>query len=149
MEIDRRPYEKSGQGFIEVSVAEEGAQTSIRRPCLLLEARRAATGVQGSHWRGGFGGLPTSLAVLSAGAEYPAFASDSSEVSVGFLVCVSRPEFAQLLTHAAGFSSLQSLCALLLEETFVQGQALQQRVPGPSLTHYRMLILPCLPHPGA
>lgn len=94
MEIDGRLDEKFGQDFIEVSVAEEGAQTSIRRPCSLLEASRAAAGVQGCSWRGDFSGLPTSLAVLSAGAEYPAFASDSSEVSVEFLVCVSCPELA-------------------------------------------------------
>ena len=35
--------------------------------------------------------------------------------------------------HAVIFSPLWFLCILLLEETFVQVQALQQRVPGPSL----------------
>ena len=36
-------------------------------PCLLLEARRAATRVQASDQRGGLRGLPTSLALLSVG----------------------------------------------------------------------------------
>ena len=36
----------------------------------------------------------------------------------------------QLLIHPAIFSLLSFLCILLLEEAFVQLQALQQRVPG-------------------
>ena len=37
--------------------------------------------------------------------------------------------------HAAIFSPILFLCILLLEERGVQVQALQQRVPGPSLSH--------------
>ena len=36
--------------------------------------------------------------------------------------------------HTVIFSPIMFLCILLLEETFVQVQALQQRVPGPSLS---------------
>ena len=38
--------------------------------------------------------------------------------------------------HTVIFSPLQFLCILLLEDMFVQVQALQQRVPGPSLSHF-------------
>ena len=41
----------------------------------------------------------------------------------------------QLHRYAVIFSPLEFLCILLLEETFVQVQALQQRAPGPSLSH--------------
>ena len=66
-------------------------------------------------------------------AQCPAFAPGSSEVAVGFLV------FLYLVVHylpqlhmpTVIFSPLSFLCILLLKETFVQVQALQQRVPGP------------------
>lgn len=60
-------------------------------------------------------------------------------VGFGFLfVCLFLvvPSLSQLCTHAAIFSPLQFLCILLPKETFVQEQALQQRVPGPSVFYY-------------
>ena len=48
-----------------------------------------------------------------------------------FVSCIKN--LPQLRMHAVIFSPLWFLCILLLEETFVQVQALQQRVPGPSL----------------
>ena len=50
------------------------------------------------------------------------------------------PEFAPMNLpqghmHTVIFSPVQLLCILLLEERCVQVQALQQRVPGPGLSH--------------
>ena len=67
--------------------------------------------------------------------QYPAFAPGTSEVAAGFwsfLYLVNN--LPQLLMQAVVFSPLQFLCSLLLEETFVQVQALQLRVPGLSLS---------------
>ena len=66
-------------------------------------------------------------------AQCPAFAPSSSEVAVGFLVFLYLVvhNLPQLDMHTVIFSPLWFLCILLLEETFVQVQALQQRVPGP------------------
>ena len=62
----------------------------------------------------------------------------TSEAVVGFLVFfyLVAHNLPQLLMYAVIFSPLYVLI-LLLEETFVQGQALQQRDPGsgPSLPH--------------
>ena len=41
----------------------------------------------------------------------------------------------QLHMHTLVFSPIKFLCILLLEERFVQEQALQQRVPGPNLPY--------------
>ena len=68
----------------------------------------------------------------------PAFAPSSSEVALGLFwflfILLSRicPDWActQLFLVPYKF-----LCILLLEEMFVQVQALQQKVPGPSLSH--------------
>ena len=75
---------------------------------------------------------------------YPAFAPSSSEVAVRFLVFLYLVvhNLPQLYLHSVIllffytviFSSLEFLCVLLLD-TFVQEQALQQRVPGPGLSH--------------
>ena len=65
-------------------------------------------------------------------AQCPAFAPSSSEVAVGvldFLYLVHN--LPQLDMHTVIFSPLWFLCILLLDETFVQVQALQPRVPGP------------------
>ena len=76
--------------------------------------------------RGGLGGLPTPLLVLC-----------------GFLVFLYLVHnLPQLCMHAVIFSPLQFLCILLLKERFVQVQALQQKVPGPSLSHVHSLTLP-------
>ena len=69
-------------------------------------------------------------------AQYPAFAPSSSEVAVGvsvslYLVVQNLPH---LRVHAVIFSPLSFLCISLLEEMFVSVQALQQRVPGLSLS---------------
>ena len=54
-----------------------------------------------------------------------------------------------LAAHACSyvFSFIQFLCILLLEEAFVQPQALQQRVPGPSPNQSQLSVgatlLPC------
>ena len=45
--------------------------------------------------------------------------------------------------HIVIFSPSYFLCILLLEETFGQGQALQQRVTGPSLSHILAWMLEC------
>ena len=65
-------------------------------------------------------------------AQCPAFAPSSSEVAVGFLIFLYLVvhNLPQLCMHAAIFSPFQFLCIFLLEEMFVQVQALQQRVPG-------------------
>ena len=47
-----------------------------------------------------------------------------------YLVC----NLPQLHMHIVIFSPSQFLCTLLLEETYVQVQARQPRVPGPSLS---------------
>ena len=60
-------------------------------------------------------------------------------MAVGFLVSLYlvAHNLPQLHMHEVIFSPLECLRILLLEETFVQGQALQQRDPGsgPSLPH--------------
>ena len=61
----------------------------------------------------------------------PCFCSHGSWVFRSFCILSS-----QLWTHAAISSSLKFLCILLLKERFVQVYALQQRVPGPSLSHF-------------
>ena len=68
--------------------------------------------------------------------QYPAFAPSSSKVVVeqfGLFVYFVQT---LLLLHmqAVNFSPVHFLCVLLLEETFVQVQALQSRVPSPSLS---------------
>ena len=61
----------------------------------------------------------------------PCFCSHGSWVFRSFCILSS-----QLCTHAAISSSLKFLCILLLKERLVQVYALQQRVPGPSLSHF-------------
>ena len=76
---------------------------------------------------------PFGGAVCRGHAQYPAFASDPSEVAAGFLVSLYHVvcNLPQLHMHAVIFSPLQFLCILLLKKTFVQVQTLQQSVPGP------------------
>ena len=89
--------------------------------------------------RGGAGGVtwarPFGSVVCRGHAQYPAFAPSSSEMAVGFcwsfcILSIICPNCTctQVLFF---FSPLEFLCILLLEETFVQVQALQQRRPGP------------------
>ena len=69
--------------------------------------------------------------------QYPAFAPSSSKVAFGFfgLLVSFVQNLPQLPRCAVVFSSIEFLCTLLLEERCVQVQALQLRVPGPSLSH--------------
>ena len=93
--------------------------------------------------QGGLGGcLPLSGALCRGHActvtcfrsRPPAFAPGSSQVALGIfgLLCLLDPDLDSLRVHAVSFSSVQFLCvtALLLEESCVQVQALQQKVPG-------------------
>ena len=64
--------------------------------------------------------------------KHPAFAPSSSEAAVEFLLFLSYPYFPQWCMHEAIFSSLSFVFILLFEETFVQVQAPQQRVSGPT-----------------
>ena len=69
-------------------------------------------------------------------SQIPAFASCSSKVAVrssGLFVSFVQ-NLPQLSEHSVIFSPLQFLCILLLEDRFVQVQALQEKVPGPSLS---------------
>ena len=67
--------------------------------------------------------FPTSSSLLQALQKW----------QLGFwFVCIFCPEFAPTVI----FSTVQFLCIFLLEERCVQVQALQQRVPGSSLSHY-------------
>ena len=66
---------------------------------------------------------------------------------LGFrFICIFCPEFAPTLI----FSPIQFLCIFLLEERCVQVQELQQRAPGPSLSHccWTPTSLSPLLHPG-
>ena len=67
---------------------------------------------------------------------FSAFVPGSSKVSVGFpgLFVSFAQNLLQLCMHRVIFSPMLFLCILLLEERCVQMQALQQRVPGPSLS---------------
>ena len=96
--------------------------------------------------RGGLGDLPTPLWWCVQGAcpipcfaLDPAFVPGCSEVTVRFYGLLFFfylvHNFPQLFRHAVIFSPLQFLCILLFMEMFVQMQALQQRVPGSSLSH--------------
>ena len=78
------------------------------------------------------GGMHNTLLLLPA----PRFAPGSSEVEIGcFGLFVSFVQnLSQLYRHAVIFSPMWFLCISLLEERFVQEQALQhlqQRVPDP------------------
>ena len=74
--------------------------------------------------------------------QYPAFApdfpfslQDPQKWPLGFfrLSVSSGPELPLLHVRAVIFSPRQSLCILKLDKRCAQLQALQQRVPGPSL----------------
>lgn len=100
-------------------------------------------------------GPPTPLVVLCAGLMHstllllptPCFGSwlfrSGSWVSFFFLYLVAC-NLPQRLLHTVIFGPLQFLCLLLLEENFVQVEALQHRVPGPGRSHPDT---PPLPHP--
>ena len=69
-------------------------------------------------------------------SQIPAFTSCSSKVAVrssGLFVSFVQ-NLPQLSKYSVIFSPLQFLCILLLEDRFVQVHALQQKVPGPSLS---------------
>ena len=80
--------------------------------------------------------------------QYPAFAPDTlfllqvlQKGQLGFLVflCLLVQNLPQLHVHAVIFSPIQFLCILLLEEMFVQVQALQHCSKGsqvPGLSQY-------------
>lgn len=63
--------------------------------------------------------------------QYPTFAPGIPEVEIGFGLFVAYfSYFAPSTVHVCSyFSPLQFLC--ILQETFVEVQALQQRAPGP------------------
>ena len=99
---------------------------------------------RGSGQRRGLGGLPNPSVVLCAGGMRSTlllfltpcfcswlFRSGSWVIWSLYLVVHDLP---QLRMHTVTFSPLYFLCILLLEETFVLVQALQRRVPGPSLS---------------
>ena len=74
--IDQRPDRKFRLGFIGASATAEGSENKQQVPCLLPAVSWACStyGVRGrggsrsrSGWRGGPGGLPTPLVILSAG----------------------------------------------------------------------------------
>ena len=73
-------------------------------------------------------------------SQHPVFALGSAEVAVALFgpLCLVVHNLPQLHMHTVSFSPLQFLCILLLEETFVQVQALQQspgsQVSGTSLS---------------
>ena len=63
---------------------------------------------------------------------------------LGYLsLCIFCPKSFQLHVHTIIFDLLELLCMLLFEETYVQVPALQQRVPGLSLSQYNIYSL-CL-----
>ena len=82
----------------------------------------------GSGHRGGSGHLPTPLVVRGEGSKYRTLlllpASRRGSWFLAFLYCIVR-NLPQLHMHAVIFSPVQFLCILLLQETFVQVQALQ------------------------
>ena len=90
-------------------------------------------GVQGLGQKFSLAGLP--LVVLYAGATcstlpwLPAL----QKLQLGFFVFLYLlvHNLPQLHIHAVIFSPLEFLCIVLLEETYAQVQALQQRVPRP------------------
>lgn len=80
-------------------------------------------------------GCPLDGAVCRDHAQDPVFAPDTSKVAVEcFGLFVSCSPFAPAAHTCSYFQSFAVSLILLLEETFVQGQALQQRAPGPSLS---------------
>ena len=81
-------------------------------------------------------GTPSGVVKCKRHTQYPAFAPSSSKVVVEqFGLFVSFVQTSPLLhMQAVIFSPMHFLCILLLEETFVQVQALQPRVPSPSLS---------------
>ena len=81
---------------------------------------------------------PLGGAVCRDHAQDPAFASGTSEMAGGFWPVCIFVLFAPAALHAVIFSPLLFLCVRLLQEMFVLGQALQQRVPGPSLSHRQL-----------
>ena len=104
----------------------------------------ACPGVELEGWLRCFA-HPSDGVVCRGHAQYPTFAPSSSELAVGFFCCccfVSCVQnLPQLCMHAVIFSPLQFLSILLLKERCVQVQALQQRVPGPRLSHWD--LSPC------
>lgn len=77
---------------------------------------------------------PLDGAVCRDHAQDPVFAPNTSKVAVDYFgLFVSCSQFAPTAHMCSYFQSLIVSLILLLEETFVQVQALQQRVPGPSL----------------
>ena len=104
----------------------------------LLFYLRAGPGLEG-----GPGGLPTPSVVWGAGGMLttlpllivPCFGSQlwggGSWVFGGVFLHLSVCNMPQLCMETVIFSPISFLCILLLKEPFVQGRALQRRVPGP------------------
>ena len=95
MEIDKRPDKKFRQGFTEAPATVEGNKNKWQIPLLgphgseLVPFIQWGKGrVQGLGWTGGLGGLLTTLVVVCAAGhvQYPASASGSLDVAVGFWV---------------------------------------------------------------
>ena len=141
MEIDKRLDDKFKQGFfgtLAASRRELKQVTSLFTPC---EDRGAGTGKLrvGEGWvraRGwlGWSAHPLGGTVCRRHARFPPCAPGSSSwlLEVGFLVFLYLVhKLPREAVHAVIFSPLL-LPILLLEERFVQIQALQRRVPGPT-----------------
>lgn len=140
IEVEMRPDQKLRQGFVGSPAAAEGRKAG--KSCPRLSPGRGTTWlltrgerrVQESGRGGGLGGLPTFLGVLWAGCLCSALFCcqpfRSSGVAVGLLVFLYLIHNLPLLcTRAVIFS--QRVYLYFFEETFVQGQALQQRVSDP------------------
>ena len=99
------------------------------------EGRGVSRGQAGGGWCMWFA-HPFSGVVCRGQAQYSAFVTRSSEVTTGIfgLFYLIVQNLLQLHMHAVIFSFLYFLCILLLEENFVQVQALQQMVPDLSLS---------------
>lgn len=88
----------------------------------------------------GIGGAWVACHPLRESTQAPAFASSTSEVAVGFWTLNFVHNLLQPHMCAIIFGPLPFLHILLLQEAFVQVQALQERVPGPSLSQVHITI---------
>ena len=135
IEIDQRPDKKFRQGFLGVPAAAVGEEEqkassfvhSPRRGELIPYMGWGWECVQRSGWRGDFGDLPAPLVPLCAGV----MCSLAVVFCFVFLVSVYLVQnLPQLCIHIVISSLLWFLSILLLEEMFVQAQALQQSSKG-------------------
>ena len=124
-----RQKKKLKQGFIGAPFKgiREEEKASNRFPRVLPEG-----GPSGSFY--GVKAGPCTIPCFCSGQ--PVFPPSSLEVGFLGLFVSFVHNLPQLHTHAVIFSPIQFLCVLLLEEMFIQVHALQQSIPGPSLSQY-------------